>query len=142
VLSKNDKSVPMSDTAFAQVTIKEAFPEVRHGSVKAAQVAAYRFIRERVEKELTLRRVRSIWEGKAKRIDGEEKDALRVAKIEEAKREREQLRERLSRLDEALAAYDKAFLGATLATAREQVGHAGGTPDRGGEAPAKRGTPL
>jgi hypothetical protein len=69
VLSKNDKSVPMSDTTFAQVTIKEAFPDARHGSVKAAQIAAYRFIRERVEKELTLRRVRSIWEGKAKRIE-------------------------------------------------------------------------
>ncbi len=51
-----------------------------------------------------MRRVRSIWEGTARRIDGEEKDALRRAKLEEARREQQLLRARLAELDAALAA--------------------------------------
>ena len=55
-----------------------------------------------------MRRVRSIWEGTARRIDGEEKDALRRATLEEAKREQQFLRTRLAELDAAIAAVDQA----------------------------------
>lgn len=111
VLSKRDKSASMSDTylsendkSFSRKAIKEAFPKERYGSVIAAQVAAYHFLlRQKLEKRITMRRVRALWEGHALRIDGEEKDALRRAKIEEAKREHNELRQRLSELDRELA---------------------------------------
>lgn len=99
----------MSDITFAQQTIREAFPRERHGSVFAAQLEAYNFLKRHVAKPITLRRVRSLWEGAAKRLDGEEKDALRRAKIEEARREQERLRQRLSELDETLALLDAAM---------------------------------
>jgi hypothetical protein len=114
VLSKSDKSSAMSDMClsendktFARKALHEAFPKERHGSVFAAQCEAYSFLlRQRLEKKITMRRVRALWEGKAQRIDGEEKDALRRAKIEEAKRERNALRQRLSDLDQELAFLD------------------------------------
>ena len=111
VLSKRDKSSSMSDTClsendkdFARRVIREAFPTKRYGSVLAAQCEAFTFLaRQGLEKTVTMRRVRAIWEGQALRIDGEEKDALRRAAIEERKRERTDLRNRLSELDEELA---------------------------------------
>lgn len=101
----------MSDTAFARELIREAFPAQRHGSVKAAQYAAYSYVRGFVAKEITLRRIRSMWEGRARRIDNEEAEALRRAKIEEARREQTILRQRLSDLDAALAALDQGMAG-------------------------------
>lgn len=86
--------------------IREAFPEARYGSVKSAQYEAFRFLCRRVSKEMTMRRVRSIWEGAARRIDGEEKDALREAKIEEARREQRDIRQRLTKIDAFLASVD------------------------------------
>lgn len=114
MLSKRDKSSPMSDTVlserdtvFARNAIREAFPKERFGSVISAQCEAYSFlIKQKLEKKMTMRRVRALWEGKALRIDGEEKDALRRAKIEEAKRERTELRQRLFDLDQELAVLD------------------------------------
>lgn len=125
VLSKSDEHSAMSDTTFAQYAIKEAFPPVRHGSVKAAQSAAYSFLRKRVMKELTIRRIRSIWEGKARRIDGEEKDALRLAQIEEARNEYVALRSRLASLTSALAVADPAFFGPEVDAYRELAGGLG-----------------
>lgn len=107
VLSKHDKGSSMSDTTFAMSTIQEAFPKRRFGSVYAAQHEAFKFLRKNVSKEMTMRRIRSLWEGKARRVDGEEKDALRWAKIEEAKREQTELRTRLAAIDAALAAIDQ-----------------------------------
>ncbi len=104
MLSERDKSKSMSDTTFSMNAIKEAFPVKRFGSVKSAQYEAFRFLSRCVDKEITMRRVRSIWEGTARRIDGEEKDALRRAKLEEARREQKCLRERLAEIDAALAA--------------------------------------
>lgn len=104
VLSKRDKRKSMSDTTFAKGAIQEAFPTRRFGSAYAAQHEAYKFLRKNVGKQMTMRRIRSLWEGTAKRVDGEEKDALRWAKIEEAKREQKELRERLAKIDAALAA--------------------------------------
>lgn len=108
MLSKRDKSTSMSDTTFSMNAIKEAFPETRYGSVKNAQYEAFRFLTSRVSKQITLRRIRSIWEGKARRIDGEEKDALRRAQLEETKREQQFLRKRLAEIDTALAAVAQA----------------------------------
>ncbi|MPR61326.1 hypothetical protein D7027_05780 [Ochrobactrum intermedium] len=104
VLSERDKRKSMSDTTFSMNAIKEAFPVQRFGSVKSAQYEAFRFLSRCVDKDMTMRRVRSIWEGTARRIDGEEKDALRRAKLEEARREQQLLRARLAELDAALAA--------------------------------------
>lgn len=101
----------MSDTVYARDLIREAFPRERHGSVIAAQCAAYTAIRKAVSKEITLRRIRSIWEGRARRIDNEEAVALRRAKIEEARREQIELRIRLSQLDAALAQMDADMAG-------------------------------
>lgn len=101
----------MSDVSFCKDLMQEAFPKRRYGSVFSAQVEAFNFLRRHVDKNMTLRRVRSIWEGTAKRIDGEEKDALRRAKLEEAKREQRELRQRLSDLDAALASLDQGSAG-------------------------------
>lgn len=111
MLSKRDKRMSMSDTVFAKDVIQEAFPKIRYGSVIAAQCEAYNFLRKRVTKHITMRRIRSIWEGKARRIDNEEAVALRRAKIEEARREQIELRIRLSQLDAALAEMDAELAG-------------------------------
>lgn len=112
----------MSDTISAKELMQDAFPERRYGRVKAAIYEAYVFVRPRVVKEFTLRRARSIWEGKAKRIDSEETDALRLAVIEEARREQQELRDRLERLDFALAAADAASPRQTVAAIRNEAG--------------------
>jgi hypothetical protein len=111
VLSKNDKSESMSDTVFMQNNLPEVFDPRRYGSVKAAQIAAYDFMKGRVKKQLKLRRIRQLWEGQAARVDGEEKDALREAKIEEARNEYQALRRRLESLETALAVVDPDFFG-------------------------------
>lgn len=108
-LSKRDKAKrkkAMSDVAYAQGLFREAFPERRYGSVKSLLFEAQRFISTRVRKEFTHRRARSLWEGSARRIDSEEMDALRLAVIEESRREQRELRARLAALDAKLAAVD------------------------------------
>lgn len=120
----------MSDTLYAQNLFSEAFPKWRYGSVKAMVREAHTFIGRRVVKDFTYRRARSIWEGKARRIDGEELDALRAAVFEETRREQRELRARLGALDEMLARVDEAFHGETLAAIREQTRGLGRVPDR------------
>lgn len=119
VLSNDDKSTSMSDTAFMQNNLPEVFSPRRYGSVKAAQIAAYDFMKGRVSKDLKLRRIRQLWEGKASRVDGEEKDALRQAQIEEARNEYKALRNRLDRLETFLAVADQTTVGAPLVEGRE-----------------------
>ena len=121
MLSKNDKSASMSDTTFMQDNLPEVFPPRRYGSVKAAQIAAYDFMKGRVNKELKLRRIRQLWEGKAARVDGEEKDALREAQIEEARNEYKALRRRLERLETILAVAGQAVTCAALDKGREST---------------------
>jgi len=118
VLSKDDKSTSMSDTAFMQNNLPEVFDPRRYGSVKAAQIAAYDFMKGRVSKELKLRRIRQLWEGKASRVDGEEKDALRHAQIEEARNEYKALCRRLEHLETFLAVADQARTGLALDESR------------------------
>lgn len=116
-LSKKDKG--MSDVVEAQELFRMAFPARRFGSVKEMLNEAHRFIAPKVAKEFTHRRVRSIWEGAARRIDGEEKDALRLAVIEEDRREQRELRARLAALDARLSTVDPEFHGPALAAHRE-----------------------
>lgn len=125
MLSKNDKSTSMSDTTFMQNNLPEVFDPRRYGSVKAAQIAAYDFMKGRVRKELKLRRIRQLWEGKASRVDGEEKDALREAKIEEARNEYKSLRRRLEHLETLLAVAGQEGGGAPLDIGRESTGRLG-----------------
>ncbi len=125
MLSKNDKSKSMSDTLYMKENLPLVWSVERFWSVKAAQYAAYVFMKPRVVKDLKLRRIRQLWEGKAGRVDGEEKDAVRLAQIEEAKHERAALRARLDRLDGLLAAVDEEFHGPTIAILREQASRQG-----------------
>ena len=126
MLSNSDKksanrAKKMSDAFYAQSLFKEAFPEQRYGSVKAALYAAHRFISRKVTKELTPRRVRSIRDGTARRIDAEEMHALKAAIREEAHREQIELRARLAALDEKLANADAVLAGAAMARHRERA---------------------
>lgn len=121
MLSKSDKSASMNDTTFMQDNLPEVFSPRRYGSVKAAQIAAYDFMKGRVNKELKLRRIRQLWEGKASRVDGEEKDALREAQIEEARNEHKTLRRRLAEIETLLAVADQAIAGAALGRGRQSA---------------------
>lgn len=120
MLSNSDKDSAkrakvMSDAYYAQNLLKEAFPEQRYGSVKGAIFAAYRFVSPKVSKELTPRRIRAIRDGRARRIDAEEMDALKAAIIEESRREQLELRARLAALDEKVAAFDARVAGSSVA---------------------------
>lgn len=114
VLSESDKDEGMSDTAFYREEMRLAFPAQRYGGAKSAIYAAYRYIKPKVTKEFTERRARAIWEGAARRIDAEEARALRLAKIEEMRRERNEIRGRLERLEMALARVDAKAAGGPL----------------------------
>lgn len=115
MLSQRDRNVGMSDTVYYQDALRDAFPKTRYGGAKGAIYAAYRFIAPKVTKQFTERRARSIWEGTAARIDAEEADAIRLAQIEEIRRERSELRARLARLEEAIAMVDATEVGAAVA---------------------------
>ncbi|MBX5206715.1 hypothetical protein HJB83_03055 [Rhizobium sp. NZLR11] len=112
----------MSDVCLAQNLMRDAFPARRYGKVEASFFEAHRFISRRVSKEFTLRRVRSIWEGTARRIDSEEMDALRAALVEESKREQREITARLATLDEKIAAFEAAAHREALARSVAQVG--------------------
>lgn len=125
--SERDKGKgKMSDVAETHLLFQQAFPLRRYGSVKAMINAAVTFISPRVQKEFTHRRARSIWEQSARRIDGEEKDAIRQAVIEEDRREQREIRARLAALDARLASVDEAFHGPTLEALRSQASGLGG----------------
>lgn len=99
----------MSTTLEASELFKRSFPARRYGKLDSVFYAARKFINPIVEKDFTLRRARSIWEGTARRIDADEMDALRLAEIEEMRREREEARTRLVDLDRRIAMADKAY---------------------------------
>lgn len=103
----NRKKV-MSAVFEAQETFRGAWPLRRYGKLDNVFYQAVRFIAPRVQKEFTIRRARSIYEGTARRIDSEEMDALRAALVEESRVEQRELRARLAALDEKIAAFEKA----------------------------------
>lgn len=94
----------MSTTVQAQTIFRQAFPASRYGKLDNAFYAAVRFIAPRVDKEFTVRRARSIHEGTARRIDSDEMDALRAARVEELRREYTETKARLEILDRKIAA--------------------------------------
>jgi len=112
----------MNDVCLAQNLMRDAFPARRYGKVEAAFFEAHRFISRRVSKEFTLRRVRSIWEGTARRIDSEEMDALRAALVEESRREQRELRARLAALDEKVASFEAAAHRQAMARQGQEMG--------------------
>jgi hypothetical protein len=93
----------MSTVFEARDIFIQAFPPRRYGKLDNVFYQAVRFISPRVHKEFTVRRARSIYEGTARRIDSEEMDALRAARIEELKREYTETRARLEILDRKIA---------------------------------------
>lgn len=115
----------MSAVVEAQGLFREAFPPRRLGKLDNVFYQASRFISPRVTKQFTIRRARSIYEGTARRIDSEEMDALREALVEEARREKQELRARLVALDEKIAAFDAVTSGKALAADRQHPGHVG-----------------
>jgi hypothetical protein len=119
VLSSPDKEKSVSDTVFHKDLAHEAFPRHRYGGAKGAIYACFRYVAPKVNKPFTERRARSILEGTARRIDAEESAVLRRAALEEARREQAELRDRLARLDTALAAIDQDFHGPQMAAYRE-----------------------
>lgn len=137
MLSNEGSKVSISDTAFVQDTLRSVYTVERFGSVKAAQTEAYNFLRKRVTgRQLTLRRVRTFFEGKAKAVRGEEKDAVRAAQIEEAKREYQELKTKLARMEAALAVADQAFLGPQMDAYRGSQAEMGAM-DRAGTQPGE-----
>lgn len=131
MLSDNDKDSSMSDTSYHMNLMREAFPRHRYGGAKAAIYAAYRYMAPKVRKPFSERRARSIWEGTARRIDAEEAQALQSAAIVEARREQAELKDRLARLDAALAAIDEGFHSETRAFLQSQMGRSGGMDSTG-----------
>jgi len=123
VSSRKDKDNSMSDTVYYSGVMREAYPVPRrYSTVKAALNEAVRFIAPKVSKDFSHRRARAIWEGRARRIDAEEAAALRLAEIEESRREQRELRQRLARLDAALAVADEAFHCEARAAVQSQMG--------------------
>lgn len=120
-LSKEDKD-QMSDVAYAQSLLREAFPARKYGKVDAALYAAYRFMKPlvepRIDREFTMRRVRSLHEGSARRVDGAEMEALKRAQIEELRRERRDIIERLEILEKAIAVVDQVSAREAMAAGR------------------------
>lgn len=110
-LSKPDKEGSvMSAVTDAQARMHLAWPDLkRRVGVEATLYQVWQFMRPlvepRIERKFTLRRVRSIHEGKCKRIDGAEFDALDLAILKEARNEQRKLRTRLAVLDERIASY-------------------------------------
>jgi hypothetical protein len=116
--AKRHRKKGMSDVCMAQGLLKDAFPPRRYGKVESAFYEAHKFISRRVQKQFTIRRVRSIWEGTARRIDSEEMEALKAALYEESRREQLELRARLASLDEKIAAFDARVAREALAEGR------------------------
>jgi hypothetical protein len=100
----------MSTTLEASELFRNAFPVRRYGKLANVFYEARKFINPKVEKDFTLRRAKSIWEGTARRIDSDEMDAIRLAEIEEMRRERIEARARLADLDRKIALADQAHL--------------------------------
>lgn len=98
----NRKTV-MSTVCEARNEFLQAFPRHRYGKLDSLFYHAVRVIAPKVNKQFTVRRARSIYEGTARRIDSDEMDALRAARIEELKREHRETRARIEILDRKIA---------------------------------------
>ncbi|MEM7300680.1 MAG: hypothetical protein AAF468_06315 [Pseudomonadota bacterium] len=91
----------MFDSELAQTLIQSAFPLSVHRNAKAAIAAAYSKLSLRSE-----RRARSLWEGTAGTVNGDECLALLRAEMERARKDRELADKRLARCREILGHED------------------------------------
>ena len=123
--AKKNRGKVMSTISDASELFKRSFPIRRHGKLDKVFYEARKFINPLVEKDFTLRRARSVWEGTARRIDADEMAALKLAEIEEMKRERDEARIRLSELDRKIALADSAHYRRTLESIGNQEDRVG-----------------
>lgn len=122
MLEKHPKDAEMSDdVALARSIIADTF-DLEHNGRAYVIVAAYEAVKaveRKIDKailalrrrEWTERRIRSIVDNEAARIDHYEIDDLRRAAIEEARRELNRSRQRAARMAAYLASADQDFHG-------------------------------
>lgn len=123
----------MTDVAMAQHLVQETWPERAGRPVKVCIALIYEAVK-RVERkqpvavlrdrprQWTERRVRSIWNAEARRIDNYEMADLERAAAEEAKHEFHTSVRRAARMAAFLAAQDEGFHGPEIDRLREFLG--------------------
>lgn len=108
--------VQMTDAAFAQDLIQEAFPVRRGRNAKSAIGEVFDALRRRERslprsvlsdrpRQWTERRVKALWHREARRVDHYEIQDLTAVAVEEARNERQRLRAREARLASFLASH-------------------------------------
>jgi hypothetical protein len=133
MLDQSSKDSEMTDTAMAQHLVQETWPERAGRPVKVCIAMIFDAVK-RVERRLpnealrqrprqwTERRVRSIWNAEARRIDNYEMADLERAAAEEARNEFRQSIQRAARMAAFLAAQDPDFHGSEIDRLREFLG--------------------
>lgn len=123
----------MSDVAMAQHLLQETWPERAGRPVKSCIALIFDAVK-RVERSLpkpmlderprqwTARRVRSIWNGEARRIDSYEMNDLEKAAAEEAANEFDISIRRAARMAAFLASQDADFHGPEIDRLRQFFG--------------------
>jgi hypothetical protein len=134
VLDRSPKDSEMTDVALAQSLVQETWPERAGRPVKTCIAMIFDAVK-RVERKLpdevrrqrqrpwTERRVRSIWNAEARRIDNYEMADLERAAAEEAKSEFNASIRRAARMASFLAAQDADFHGPEIDRLRQFLGH-------------------
>lgn len=124
-MPKTNKSLSISDKAegavtdgtYAQELLHEAFPIRKGRNITAAIGEAFEALKRRErslpkevlrerDRQWTERRVRSLWSKTARRVDHYEIQDLTAIAVQEARHERQRLREREARLAAFLARED------------------------------------
>lgn len=125
MLEQSSKDAEMTDVSMAQALVQETWPERAGRPVKACIAMIFDAVK-RVERQhppavlrerprqWTERRVRSIWNGEARRIDNYEMGDLERAAAQEAKSEFRTSIQRAARMAAFLSAQDEAFHGPEL----------------------------
>lgn len=133
MLERSPKDSEMTDVSMAQALVQETWPERAGPPVKACISMIFDAVK-RVERrqpvtvlrerprQWTERRVRSIWNGEARRIDNYEMGDLERAAAEEAKSEFHQSIKRAARMAAFLAAQDEDFHGPEVDRLRQFLG--------------------
>ena len=132
-MDRSAKDTEMHDVATAQHLVQEAWP-ARAGRPVKTCIAMISDAVKRVERKLpeqvrrqrprqwTERRVRSIWNGEARRIDSYEMSDLERAAAEEARSEFNTSIRRAARMAAFLAVQDEAFHGPEIDRLRQFFG--------------------
>ncbi len=133
MLDQPPKDSEMTDVAMAQHLVQETWPERAGRPVKVCIALIFDAVK-RIERkqpvavlrdrprQWTERRVRSIWNAEARRIDNYEMADLERAAAEEAKNEFHTSVRRAARMAAFLAAQDQDFHGPEIDRLREFLG--------------------